>query len=133
MRYLGLLAAIVVTVCVFAYVTRLSTTGSQANSQDYGTTVNAVRGSVRNSTGAEQRRKWAIALQMKTEGPMGDNNYNAEGENAEKLIVSSDSMDISSCSSFASSENGTAAAEMGFTQLSCRTMSGGIVQERELP
>jgi hypothetical protein len=132
MRYLGLLAAIVVMVCIFAYVTRLPTTGSQANSQDYGTTVNAVRESVRNSAGAEQRRKWAIALQMKTEGPFGSMSYTADGENAETLVVRSDSMDLTTCSSFVKGENGTAAAEMGFSRLSCRTTSNGIIQERDL-
>ena len=133
MRFLGLLAAIVVMVCVFAYVTRRPTTGSQANSQDYGATVNAVRESVRNSAGAEQRRKWALALQMKTEGPMGNISYGAEGENAEILILRSESMDIAICSSFARSENGAAAADAGFTKLSCRTTANGIIQERDLP
>ena len=133
MRYLGLLAAIVVMVCVFAYMTRISSTGSQANSQDYGSTVNAVRDSVRNSAGAEQRRKWVVSLQMKSYGLPYGANYRAEGENAETLVVRSDAMDLTSCSNFASGENGTAAAEMGFTQLSCRTLANGIIQERALP
>ena len=135
MRYLGIVTAIVVAVCVFTFVTRYSTNESSSNlesPQDYGATVNAVRDTVRNASGAEQRKRWAVTLQMKVSGSPDEASYSIEGANSEVLVIRSDSMDIVRCSNFAKSDNGVAAASLGFTSLSCRTNSNGVVLERQL-
>jgi hypothetical protein len=135
MRYLGILTAIVVAACVFAFVTRYSanrsSSGDTKNTQDYGATVNAVRETVKNSSGSEMRKKWAITQEMKESGASEARNYSTDGQNAEVLVIRSGSMDITACSNFMS-ENGNAAASIGFTSLSCRTTANGVVLEREL-
>lgn len=136
MRYLGIVTAIVVTVCVFTFVTRYSTSefpsANSKSSRDYGATVNSVRETVRKVTSEEERGKWAIALQMKMTGTPDEASYGVEGANSEVLVIRSDSMDLSRCSNFAMSENGVAAAGVGFTSVSCRTSSNGVVLERIL-
>ena len=128
MRYLGLIAAVVVILCVFAYITRLPTNNA-TSSQDYGATVNAVRDTVRNASGAERRRSWVISLQMRSNLA----SFGTEGENAETLVVRSDSMDFTFCSAFAEGENGAVATSVGFASLSCRTTENGIISEIPLP
>ena len=136
MRYLGLLAAIVVIVCVFAYLMRepstISPSAELANSNSYGATVNAVRNTVHTAAGGEQRRKWAISQQMKTDGTEASVTYSTAGPNAEMLVAASDSMNSLLCSKI-EGEVGDAAAAVGFSTISCRTTSGGIIVERELP
>jgi hypothetical protein len=132
MRYLGLLAAMVVMVCVFAYVTRLPTsTQESTNANSYAATINAVRTTVRSAGGSEQRRKWAIAQQMKTHGSADAVAYSTEGEGAETLVAVLDSMNSLLCSKI-EADVGDAAAGIGFDTLSCRTTSGGLVAERNL-
>ena len=133
MRYLGIVTALVVAVCVFTFVSRNaseSSTDNTKSSQDYGATVNAVRETVRNVSGNEQRKKWAFALQMKVTGMPDEANYDVEGANSEILVIRSDSMDLSRCSSFLKSEYGLEAGSIGFTSVSCRTSSNGVVLER---
>ena len=136
MRYLGIVTAIVVALCVFIFVTHYSSTGSSSdnkqNTQDYGATVNAVRETVRNVSGGEQRKKWAIALQMKVTGTPDEANYGVEGANSEILVIRSESMDLSRCSNLIKSQNGSDAGNIGFTSVSCRTNSNGVVLERAL-
>lgn len=136
MRYLGIVTAIVVAACVFTIITRYSnrdpSSGNNKNSDDYGATINAVRETVRNSNGSELRKKWVITQQMKEYGSADAMNYNTDGSNAEVLVIRSDSMDITTCSNFIRSEIGIAAAGVGFTSVRCRTMSDGVVLERNL-
>ena len=136
MRYLGIITAIIVAVSVFTFVTRYSTnessTGNTKNSENYGATVNAVRETVRSVTNEEQRRKWAIALQMNVTGAPDEANFGVEGAISEVLVIRSDSMDISRCSNFINSENAVAAGRVGFTLISCRTTSNGMVLEKDL-
>lgn len=134
MRYLGLVAAIVVMVCVFAYVMRLPSTSSDlANSNSYAATVNAVRNAVKTAAGAEQRRRWAIAQQLKASDPAREVTYNTDGDDAQTLVVVSGLMNSTQCSIIADGEIGRAAAAIGFTSINCRTLSGGTVFERDLP
>ena len=134
MRYLGLLAAIVVIACVFAYVTRLPTsTTNLANSNSYAATINTVRNTIHTATTAEQRRKWAIAQQMKTYGSTDPVSYSTEGEQAEKLVAVSASMNSLICSKIADGEVGSSAAAAGFRSISCRTATGVEVVEKGLP
>ena len=134
MRYLGLVAAIVVVVYVFAYVTRLPTSPEGgANANSYAATINSVRNTIHTAGGAEQRRKWAIAQQMRSYGTADDVAYRAEGENAETLVVMSETMGSMVCSNLAGGEVGTAAAAVGFTSISCRTPTDGIILEKDLP
>ncbi len=131
MRYLGLLAALVVMVCVFAYVTRLSSPSPDAaNSNSYGETINAVRSTVQTAGGPERRRKWAIAQQMKSQGFADPVSYSTEGAQAENLIAVSGSMNSLLCSKIADGEVGSSAAAAGFASISCRTNSGVTVVER---
>ena len=134
MRYLGLMAAIVVLACVFAYVMNLpSKTSRDGDSNSYGNTINSVRSTIKAASGAEQRRKWAIAQQMKTYGSTETFRFSTGGENAETIVVASENMDSLMCSRLASGEIGTNAAEVGFRSISCRTTADGIVVEKELP
>ncbi len=134
MRYLGLLAAIVVIACVFAYVTRTPTSSpGAANANTYGATINAVRNTVHTAAGAEQRRKWAIAQQMKTYDAGASVTYSTAGDDAETLVAVSESMNSFLCSKIADGQTGTGAAAAGFRSISCRTASGSIIVERELP
>ena len=134
MKYLGLLAAVVVIVCVFAYVSRMPTsTPGMTNANSYASTINAVRNTVHTAAGAEQRRKWAVAEQMKTYSSAPGVNFSTEGENAETLIATADAMNSMLCSTITDGESGTRAAAIGFTSISCRTSTGGIVIEKDLP
>jgi hypothetical protein len=88
---------------------------------------------VHTATGAEQRRKWAIAEQMKTSGSAEAVTYRTDGNNAETLIAASDSMNSFLCAKIIDGGAGKGAAAIGFTTISCRTLSGGVIVEKGLP
>jgi hypothetical protein len=60
-------------------------------------------------------------------------NLSTDGGEAETLVVASEGMNTLTCARIAGGEVGKDAAALGFTSISCRTASGGIVVEKELP
>jgi hypothetical protein len=92
---------------------------NSTGSTTYVLAVNAAR-NAKLVVGTETRRKWILGLQA-NERQADNAVYTAEGENAEILVLTSNSMDSSLCTSFAKGDSGSAAAREGFTAVSCRS------------
>jgi hypothetical protein len=136
MRYLGLIAALVLIVCGVTYYTRepvVGPNGQPLGTERYSSAINAARGASK-FVDAEKRRRWAVSMQSNDyENPQGgQSQYSTAGENSEILVVTSISMDNFRCASIASGSIGTAAAREGFTKLSCRNRSNDLVFDADL-
>jgi len=141
-KELGFVAALVVILCYVTYLMRQPAVGlsvaqnsaSAANSTTYTSAIKAAVNAKRNAD-IETRRRWVLGLQLtasehpdasrSTESPT----YTVEGENSEILVVTSNSMDSGLCSLFANGDYGSAAADEGFTTVSCRNRSTGGVYD----
>lgn len=140
MRVLGLVAAVVIILCFVTYLLRqpaVNTPGQTDPANGTGRTtytsaVNAAKNAKLNVS-AEARRRWILGLQA-SDRPTDDAVYTAEGENAEILVITSNSMDSSLCTSFAKGDSGSAAAREGFTAVTCRSRTtAGIYDEPLVP
>ena len=138
MRQLGFIAALVLMLCVITFFTR-SPSGPLSNSQTtesdkYTAAINAAKGASK-FVDAAKRRTWIQTLQTAVyDHPdpslAGDNAaLSVEGEMAEVLVIASNVIDSSRCTSFAHGENGIAAAKEGFTELRCSNRTNGAVYE----
>ena len=130
MKEIGFVAALVLIICGFLYFS-LKPVGVVTGEDKYTSAVNAAKG-VSQIVKGENRRKWAVGLQMKAlDNSMENPSYSVEGENSEILVVTANSMRNSICTLFANGEHGIAASDQGFTEVICRDRSTGA--EHEIP
>jgi hypothetical protein len=132
MRELGFVAALILILCCITYYIRqpLVSVPSAANSANstYAPAIKAAE-NAKQIAGADSRRRWVLSLQITAPQSAENPVYATEGENAQILVVTSSSMDSGSCSAFANGEQGSAAALVGFTEVSCRSSSTGGVYD----
>jgi hypothetical protein len=134
-----LLAAAVLVICCVTFLTRRTADENSAGPANttYGTALKAAEAAKR-SADAGGRKRWVLSLQLtgadrQDPSRSADNTaYDVEGQNSDVLVVTSNSMNGGTCSAFADSEQGLAAAGMGFATVSCRNRSSGEVIDRPL-
>lgn len=140
MRILGLLTVVVVILCIFTYYTGQRPNGLPVSEQagngsaasTYASAIEAARSAVQNSE-AEKRRKFVFGMQLTANEPpqaarSAENPvYTLEGAHSEILVVTTNSMDNGLCIMFAKGEYGSAAAGVGFSNVTCRNRTNGAV------
>jgi len=142
MRELGFVAALVLILCSLTFfwlpTSGSSPTGPDGQAANYATAIKAAK-NASTFVGSENRRKWIVNFQSRSLEQSGatpsftDGIFSAEGENADVLVMTSNSITSGRCTSFASSEYGAEAAHEGFTQLICRDSSTGASYQAQFP
>ena len=139
MRYLGLIAAVVLILCGLTYFTSqpvVDPLGQSQGGDRYTSAINAARG-VSKNVGAEARKKWALSMQNQSYSnpdsfsAIEGANFSTDGEFSETLVISAADATGSQCTAFGHSQYGVEAAKQGFTELVCRSHSNGA--EYEVP
>ena len=145
MRILGLLTVVVVILCIFTYYTGQrpnnlllpEQAGNGSAASTYASAIKAAKTAVQNSE-AEKRRKFVFGMQLTANEPpqaarSAENPvYTVEGADSEILVVTANSMDNDLCTMFANGEYGSAAAGVGFSNVTCRNRTNGAVYEASL-
>jgi hypothetical protein len=132
MKEIGFVTVLILALCVATYLYRQpALTGTDPSTDTtYESAIKAAR-AAKGTADAEARRKWVLGLQLTLTQQADGPSYSAEGDNAETLVITSESADRSFCSDFAKSVNGSSAASIGFTEVICRNSS--ISSEYKMP
>lgn len=120
MKFLYLIAAVIVCMCFVVYTYRGILPSSPAASTSQ---VDTIRETLRVDGNIDKRRKFAFELEANTIGNTGaikNARYAAEGDKATILVVTAAGISYSDCDSFQNSTDGQATASIGFTTLICR-------------